>query len=197
MEENSSDNESEASSFLPPLESISPSPSSDEEETNDENVASADDDAESEGENEGNNKKTDLSNKLDSKNEEKIGEKETSNKSKKDENPPAGMVCQITLDIIDDPVVASDGFSYERAAIAEQIRRAGYGQAARSPMTQQPLSTTLVTNQVLKNQITEWKDQHGIVTTQSTPTPPGTTNNILSCNIFLCTDLDNIPQYMT
>ena len=163
-----SDNESDgsaASSILPPLESISPSPSSDNEEDNmDENIVEVD--AESEGDDEG-----DSSNKVDTK-EEKEEEKEKNNKSKKDNSPPTEFICPISLDIMEDPVVASDGFSYERSAIAEQIRRAGYGQAARSPMTQQPLSISLVTNQVLKNQIVEWKDRHGIVT-ESTPAPPG------------------------
>ena len=173
--ENDGDNESDASSILPPLESISPSPSSDNEDGN--IHAPVVENANSERENEEEKEKQDStivnsSSKLDSKKEE---DKEKNTKSKKDDSPPTEFICPISLDIMDDPVVASDGFSYERTAIAEQIRRAGYGQAARSPMTQQPLSTTLVTNQVLKNQIVEWKDQHGIVT-QSTPTPPG--NNV-------------------
>ena len=166
--DNNSDNESEAS-ILPPLESISPSPSDDEEENTDGNVLHATDNDEVKEKQDATNVKLDSTNK---EAEAEAEEKEKNSKSKKDHSPPTEFICPISLDIMDDPVVASDGFSYERSEISEQIRRAGFGRAARSPMTQQPLSPTLVTNQVLKNQIVQWKDQHGIVT-PPTPTPPG------------------------
>merc|ERR1719343_429611 len=46
--------------------------------------------------------------------------------------------CPITKDLFDDPVVASDGHTYERSAITEHILRNG----PRSPMTNQALQST-------------------------------------------------------
>ena len=59
------------------------------------------------------------------------------------------LCCPITLDIMDHPVVAADGHTYERAAITEWIARNG-----KSPVTQQPLAVeTLVPNLSIKHQI--------------------------------------------
>ena len=55
-----------------------------------------------------------------------------------------------------DPVVAADGFSYEREAILQWFRLPG---PVRSPMTGGVLaSEELTSNQNLKNQIAEWRD---------------------------------------
>ena len=59
------------------------------------------------------------------------------------------LCCPITLDIMDHPVVAADGHTYERAAITQWIERNG-----KSPVTQQPLAVeTLVPNLSMKHQI--------------------------------------------
>ena len=59
------------------------------------------------------------------------------------------LCCPITLDIMEDPVVASDGHTYERAAITEWIQNRGT-----SPVTQQSLSIrALVPNLAMKHQI--------------------------------------------
>ena len=63
--------------------------------------------------------------------------------------------CSLTLDLMEDPVFASDGHTYERAAIEKVIEqaRAG-GRQAKSPKTNLPLEHTLLTpNRDLKSRI--------------------------------------------
>jgi len=55
---------------------------------------------------------------------------------------PADFTCPITYDKMKDPVVASDGHSYERSAIEEILR----GPHPLSPLTRATLGTTLVPN---------------------------------------------------
>ena len=54
-----------------------------------------------------------------------------------------------------DPVVATDGHSYERKAI-EQLMRQG---PARSPLTRQPLQKFLVPNLNLRSRIAEHENE--------------------------------------
>lgn len=63
--------------------------------------------------------------------------------------------CPLTLDLMEDPVFAADGFTYERAAIAKVIQdaKAG-GYEAKSPKTNLPLEHTFLTpNRDLKSRI--------------------------------------------
>jgi hypothetical protein len=62
---------------------------------------------------------------------------------------PADFTCPITLDKMKDPVVASDGHSYERSAIEEILR----GPHPLSPLTRATLGTTLVPNLNLRRRI--------------------------------------------
>eukprot|EP00112_Aurelia_sp_Birch-Aquarium-sp1_P006514 Seg1718.3 transcript_id=Seg1718.3/GoldUCD/mRNA.D3Y31 product="WD repeat SAM and U-box domain-containing protein 1" protein_id=Seg1718.3/GoldUCD/D3Y31 len=63
---------------------------------------------------------------------------------------PDEFLCPITREIMSDPVIASDGFSYERAAITGWIESG----KVTSPMTNAPLSNpTLTPNRSLKNAI--------------------------------------------
>ena len=65
---------------------------------------------------------------------------------------PRAFLCPITLEIMTDPVIASDGHTYERDAITKWIRSKG-----KSPMIQKPISSaTLVPNYNLKSQIREF-----------------------------------------
>ena len=65
---------------------------------------------------------------------------------------PSEHYCPITLNIMENPVVASDGFSYERDEIARWIAANGT-----SPMTRAPLSCDLHPNQSLKILIADWR----------------------------------------
>jgi hypothetical protein len=59
----------------------------------------------------------------------------------------AELNCPITHDLFEDPVVAADGHTYERAAIQTQITSGN----RRSPMTNARLShTTLTANRTVK-----------------------------------------------
>ncbi|KAM4626734.1 WD repeat, SAM and U-box domain-containing protein 1 [Discoglossus pictus] len=68
-------------------------------------------------------------------------------------NIPDEFLCPITREIMIDPVIASDGYSYERKAIESWIST----QKRTSPMTNLPLSTLLLTpNRTLKMALNRW-----------------------------------------
>ncbi|XP_015258023.1 PREDICTED: WD repeat, SAM and U-box domain-containing protein 1-like [Cyprinodon variegatus] len=67
---------------------------------------------------------------------------------------PDEFLCPISRELMKDPVIAADGYSYERESIESWIR----GKNKTSPMTNLPLKTTLLTpNRSLKMAITRWK----------------------------------------
>ncbi|XP_035029910.1 WD repeat, SAM and U-box domain-containing protein 1 isoform X1 [Hippoglossus stenolepis] len=67
---------------------------------------------------------------------------------------PDEFLCPITRELMRDPVISADGYSYERESIESWIR----GKNKTSPMTNLPLQTTLLTpNRSLKMAITRWK----------------------------------------
>ncbi|XP_078142077.1 WD repeat, SAM and U-box domain-containing protein 1 isoform X2 [Centroberyx gerrardi] len=67
---------------------------------------------------------------------------------------PDEFLCPITRELMKDPVIAADGYSYEREAIESWIRTKNKS----SPMTNLPLPTTLITpNRSLKMAIARWK----------------------------------------
>ncbi|XP_072321089.1 WD repeat, SAM and U-box domain-containing protein 1 [Eucyclogobius newberryi] len=70
---------------------------------------------------------------------------------------PDEFLCPITRELMKDPVIAADGYSYERAAIESWINTKNRS----SPMTNLPLLTTLLTpNHTLKMAIGRWKTTH-------------------------------------
>eukprot|EP00873_Tetraselmis_striata_P035797 jgi/Tetstr1/456061/TSEL_042831.t1 len=78
----------------------------------------------------------------------------------KDARPAAGptaldmeewLICPITQDIMADPVLAEDGYTYEREAIAAHFRR-----RAVSPMTNLPIGTAVFPNRIVKSMVEEW-----------------------------------------
>nr|XP_057938183.1 WD repeat, SAM and U-box domain-containing protein 1-like [Doryrhamphus excisus] len=70
---------------------------------------------------------------------------------------PDEFACPITRELMKDPVIAADGFSYERESIESWIR----GKNRSSPMTNLPLQTTLLTpNRALKMAISRWRCGH-------------------------------------
>ncbi|CAF99784.1 unnamed protein product, partial [Tetraodon nigroviridis] len=66
---------------------------------------------------------------------------------------PDEFLCPITRELMRDPVIASDGYSYEREAMESWIQTKNRS----SPMTNLPLVTTLLTpNHTLKMAIGRW-----------------------------------------
>ncbi|XP_054466231.1 WD repeat, SAM and U-box domain-containing protein 1 isoform X2 [Anoplopoma fimbria] len=70
---------------------------------------------------------------------------------------PDEFLCPITRELMREPVIAADGYSYEREAIDSWINSKNRS----SPMTNLPLLTTLLTpNHTLKMAIGRWKTNH-------------------------------------
>ncbi|XP_010053715.2 U-box domain-containing protein 33-like [Eucalyptus grandis] len=73
--------------------------------------------------------------------------------------PPEHFLCPISYEIMRDPHVAADGFTYE----ASEIRRWLNDGHDTSPMTNNPLSTLdLFPNQALRSMIQEWRQRHNL-----------------------------------
>ncbi|KAM4024769.1 WD repeat, SAM and U-box domain-containing protein 1 [Anomaloglossus baeobatrachus] len=69
-------------------------------------------------------------------------------------NIPEEFLCPITCEIMKEPVIASDGYSYERNAIESWIST-----KRTSPMTNLPLENLLLTpNRTLKMALNRWQD---------------------------------------
>jgi len=98
---------------------------------------------------------------LTKKNDDKIEKEETKDEKPKDEKPkdeepkvdedddPEEFLCPITQDVMEDPVIAEDGHTYERTAIVTWVEKHGT-----SPITTDPINKNiLITNRVLKSQI--------------------------------------------
>ena len=69
-------------------------------------------------------------------------------------NPPNELVCPITQEIMFDPVVASDGRTYERNAIQRWLSTKNT-----SPMTKEPIDKTLRTNWAIRSAIQRFLDR--------------------------------------
>lgn len=68
---------------------------------------------------------------------------------------PDEFLCPINRELMEDPVIASDGYSYEREAIESWIHTKKHS----SPMTNLPLKSVLLTpNRTLKMAISRWKN---------------------------------------
>jgi hypothetical protein len=71
-------------------------------------------------------------------------------------DPPADFICPITQEIMLDPVIASDGHTYERRAIDEWL-----SQHNSSPLTSQQLENrNLLPSHTLKRMIREFIDNN-------------------------------------
>ena len=71
--------------------------------------------------------------------------------------PPDDYICPITQDVMIDPVIATDGHTYERAAIAKWFE----GGKRTSPKTGEELkATTLLPNHLVRRLIIEWHETH-------------------------------------
>jgi len=75
----------------------------------------------------------------------------------KDEEPPSYILCPITHDVMENPVLLTDGHTYEDTAIRRWLRS---GKKV-SPMTNSPLtSCQLVPNYAIKCAVAEWRKKH-------------------------------------
>lgn len=73
-------------------------------------------------------------------------------------NPPQEFLCPITCSIMRDPVVCSDGESYESWAIQKWLK-----QKATSPAAGRAMKKVLFPNRNLKKLIEEWKEANNYV----------------------------------
>src|SRR3990167_10966745 len=72
---------------------------------------------------------------------------------------PDDFLCPITREVMENPVVAADGFSYEKAAI-EQWIQAFHLRQPTSPMTNLPLlNVSLIPNHTLRSAILQWSER--------------------------------------
>ena len=78
--------------------------------------------------------------------------------------PPDDFLCPMSHAIMDDPVVAADGHTYEKAAMERVLqahRDSGAQGNPRSPMTNAPLAhTTLTTAWSVKSQCDRWREEN-------------------------------------
>ncbi|CAN8251992.1 unnamed protein product [Cochlearia groenlandica] len=71
------------------------------------------------------------------------------------DNAPKHFYCPITKDVMENPCVASDGYTYEKRAIMEWLKN-----NRNSPMTDLPFpNQSLLTNHSLFSAIMEWRSQ--------------------------------------
>lgn len=70
---------------------------------------------------------------------------------------PDEFICPITRELMKDPVIASDGYSYEREAMESWIHK----KKRTSPMTNLALPSLVLTpNRTLKMAINRWLETH-------------------------------------
>lgn len=80
---------------------------------------------------------------------------------RKDKDAPNDFLCPITLMVMQDPVVASDGFSYEKTAIEDWIRLCeAKDQVPKSPKTNAAIMRMTMPNHTLKSRISDWREKH-------------------------------------
>jgi hypothetical protein len=78
-----------------------------------------------------------------------------------DRNIPHRFICPINLSIMVDPVIASDGVTYEYQSLVRHAAAATDAANLVSPMTRKKLNTTVYENLVLRGEIYEFVQRHG------------------------------------
>lgn len=73
--------------------------------------------------------------------------------------PSGDILCPITMEKMVNPVIASDGHTYERDAIQDWISGARAGTVALSPLTREPLAPTLIPNHAMRKRIGEYDEE--------------------------------------
>mmetsp|Transcript_15104 Transcript_15104/g.37885 ORF Transcript_15104/g.37885 Transcript_15104/m.37885 type:complete len:193 (-) Transcript_15104:1399-1977(-) len=70
---------------------------------------------------------------------------------------PPSLLCPITHELLQSPVIGSDGYTYERSAIEDWLQRHGH-----SPLTRQPMELAdLRPNRAVADQVEWFLQQHG------------------------------------
>jgi len=64
------------------------------------------------------------------------------------------FLCPMTLDVMGDPVIATDRYAYEREALASWMK-----EKKTNPRTREKIRTNVVSKRVLKTLIDEWKEK--------------------------------------
>jgi hypothetical protein len=79
----------------------------------------------------------------------------TASSTSADDEPPDEFMCPITQEVMGDPVVASDGHTYERAAIERWVAK-----KMTSPKTGGALESAIIfPNHSIRRQIREWQER--------------------------------------
>lgn len=79
--------------------------------------------------------------------------------------PPSELCCCITGDLMDDPVTAMDGHTYERSAIEAWFARFDSAHSPTSPLTNEALpSRRLIPSHNIRSQCKTWKEKLGLDT---------------------------------
>ena len=81
--------------------------------------------------------------------------------------PPDAFVCPITQELMDDPVIAFDGHTYERRAIERWFKR-----RQTSPKTGEQLANAvLLPNHGMRGLIVEWREKHKVAHSRANTQP--------------------------
>lgn len=73
---------------------------------------------------------------------------------------PDHMICPLTLSLVYDPRIASDGFTYQKRAIERYIKAAkASGEKLVSPMTGEPLADVTIPNHLVRQTVLKYIDQ--------------------------------------
>jgi len=91
---------------------------------------------------------------------------------------PLDFLCPISRELIHEPVIASDGFTYERKSITEWFTRCSPN--FRSPLSGAKINKNLIENNNLKSQISQWLNQP-----RTEPAQTGTLNSTQSPDLNL------------
>lgn len=88
-----------------------------------------------------------------------VGDRARDSASRLQASPPNHFICPILKDVMDDPCVAADGYTYDRRAIELWLEENN-----KSPMTNMPLhDKNLIPNYNLLSAIMEWKSRNQTV----------------------------------
>jgi len=78
--------------------------------------------------------------------------------------PPDNYLCPVTQELMVDPVMAEDGYAYERAAIerwfTQKQSNTGRQPQAPSPMGNYPIGLKLIPNNALRSEVMEWRQRN-------------------------------------